>query len=303
MSAPRPSAGLRTAAPDALVVESAPAKINLYLHVLGRRADGYHELDSLVAFAEIGDRVTAASSMQASLEIEGPFAKDCPRDGANLVMRAAIMLAAATARPMMAALTLDKQLPVAAGIGGGSADAAAALRALQKLWRTDIDEALLAGMGLALGADVPACLEGRPVRMRGIGERIEPASALPRTALVLVNPNRQLATADVFTARSGPYGDEAGDMPRRFADAHDLAGWLGRCRNDLTAAAIACCPPIESALAALETASGCLLARMSGSGATCFGLFEDNAAAERAARAIAGERPNWWVRATALRAG
>ena len=295
---PQPLAGDVETAP---IVEAAPAKINLCLHVLGRRPDGYHEIDSLVAFAEFGDRVTAMPGIDATLTIEGPFAHDCPGASANLVMRAAIMLAAATARPLMAALTLDKQLPVAAGIGGGSADAAAALRALQSLWRTKLDDALLAGMGLSLGADVPVCLEGRPARVRGIGERVETLTALPGAGLVLVNPGLPLATAEVFAARQGAFGLPPPALPARFADAHDLARWLGQCRNDLTNAAIACCPVIRSVLTALETAPGSLLARMSGSGATCFGLFADRVAAESAARSIAGERPNWWVRASVLR--
>lgn len=295
---PQPLAGDTEAAP---IVEAAPAKINLYLHVLGRRPDGYHEIDSLVAFAEFGDRVTAMPGIDATLTIEGPFARDCPGASANLVMRAAIMLAAATARPLMASLTLDKQLPVAAGIGGGSADAAAALRALQTLWRTTLDDALLAGMGLSLGADVPVCLEGRPARVRGIGERVETLPALPGAGLVLVNPGVPLATAEVFAARAGVFGAPPPALPARFGDAHDLARWLGPCRNDLTDAAVACCPVIRSVLTALEAAPGSLLARMSGSGATCFGLFADRATAESAARSIAGERPNWWVRASVLR--
>ena len=295
---PQPVAGGIETAP---IVEAAPAKVNLYLHVLGRRPDGYHEIDSLVAFAEFGDRVTAMPGIDATLAIEGPFARDCPGSSANLVMRAAIMLAAATARPLMASLTLDKQLPVAAGIGGGSADAAAALRALQSLWRTKLDNALLAGMGLSLGADVPVCLEGRPARVRGIGERVETLPSLPGAGLVLVNPGLPLATAEVFAGRQGAFGAPPPSLPSRFADAHELAKFLGQCRNDLTAAAIAHCPVIESVLTALETAPGSLLARMSGSGATCFGLFADRAAAESAARSIAGERPNWWVRASVLK--
>jgi len=294
----QPSAGETD---TATVVEAAPAKINLYLHVLGRRPDGYHEIDSLVAFADCGDRVTASPAIDATLAIEGPFAHDCPQASANLVMRAAIMLAAATARPMMAALLLDKQLPVAAGIGGGSADAAAALRALQRLWRTDLDGPLLAGMGLSLGADVPVCLDGRPARVRGIGERVETVPVLPAAGLLLVNPGVPLATAEVFAARQGAFGVPAPALPSRFADARALANWLGPCRNDLTDAAIACRPVVRSVLTALETAPACLLARMSGSGATCFGLFADRAAAESAARSVAGERPNWWVCASALK--
>jgi len=285
----------------ASVIETAPAKINLCLHVLGRRPDGYHEIDSLIAFTGVGDRIEIAPSTGATLEIDGPFARDCPAAGANLVMRAAMMLAATSARPLMAAMHLDKQLPVAAGIGGGSADAAAALRALQQLWKVDVDPVLLTGMGLALGADVPVCLAGQPSRVRGIGERVETLPPLPAASLVLVHPAVPLRTADVFAARHGAFGDAIPPLPKRFADARALAEFLRVCRNDLTEAAIVCCPPIESALAALEAVPGCLLARMSGSGATCFGLFADNETAQRAERGIAGERRHWWVRATALR--
>jgi 4-diphosphocytidyl-2-C-methyl-D-erythritol kinase len=287
--------------PAALIVEAAPAKINLCLHVLGRRPDGYHEIDSLVGFAALGDSLAVEPSTGATLEIDGPFARDCPAAGANLVMRAAMMLAATGARPLMAALHLDKQLPVAAGVGGGSADAAAALRALRRLWKIEIDEALLTGMGLSLGADVPVCLAGRPSRVRGIGERVETLAPLPRAALLMVHPGIALPTADVFAARRGAFGEAIPPLPKRFADAQALAAFLRTCRNDLTEAAIACCPPIASVLAALDVAPGCLLARMSGSGAACFGLFADDEAARRAERLIAGERRQWWVRATALK--
>ncbi|MEX0808364.1 MAG: 4-(cytidine 5'-diphospho)-2-C-methyl-D-erythritol kinase [Dongiaceae bacterium] len=285
----------------ASIVETAPAKINLCLHVLGRRPDGYHEIDSLIAFAAVGDRIAVAPSTGAALDIGGPFARDCPAAGANLVMRAAMMLAATSARPLMASMHLDKQLPVAAGIGGGSADAAAALRALQQLWKVEVDPTLLTGMGLALGADVPVCLAGQPSRVRGIGERIDVLPPLPAASLVLVHPSVPLPTADVFAARRGAFGDAVPALPKRFADVGALAEFLRVCRNDLTEAAIACCPPIESALAALDAVPGCLLARMTGSGATCFGLFADDESAQRAERAIAGERRQWWVRATALK--
>jgi 4-diphosphocytidyl-2-C-methyl-D-erythritol kinase len=249
----------------------------------------------------LGDSLSAGPSTGATLEIDGPFARDCPAAGANLVMRAAMMLAATGARPLMAALHLDKQLPVAAGIGGGSADAAAALRALRRLWKIEIDEHLLTGMGLSLGADVPVCLAGRPARVRGIGERVETLAPLPPVSLLLVHPGLALPTADVFAARRGAFGEALPTLPRSFADAAALAAYLRNCRNDLAEAAISCCPPIKSVLAALEVAPGCFLARMSGSGATCFGLFADDEAARRAERLIAGERRQWWVRASTLK--
>lgn len=269
----------------------APAKVNLYLHVVGRRADGYHLIDSLVAFADIGDRVAAAPAAALSLAVTGPEAAALAGLGDdNLVLRAARLLGPGRG----AALTLDKQLPVAAGIGGGSSDAAAALRALAALWRLPLD-----GLDtLALGADVPACLAARPLWVGGVGEALEPAGELPELAIVLANPRRALPTAAVFRARSGPFG-----APGRFAMPRDAAGLvaaLGRCRNDLTEAAIALVPEIAAVLDALAALPGALLARMSGSGATCFALFAERAGAERAARRLAAEHPGWWVKAGRL---
>jgi 4-diphosphocytidyl-2-C-methyl-D-erythritol kinase len=268
----------------------APAKVNLYLHVVGRRGDGYHLLDSLVAFADIGDRVGAAPAAALTLAVTGPEAAALAGLDDNLVLRAARLLAPGRG----AALTLDKHLPVAAGIGGGSSDAAAALRALAGLWRVPLD-----GLDtLPLGADVPACLAARPLWVGGVGEILEPAADLPPTAVVLANPRRALPTAAVFRARSGPFG-AAGRfaMPR---DAAGLAAALRQCRNDLTEAAIALVPEIAAVLDALAALPGALLARMSGSGATCFALFAALDEAEAAAQRLAGERPGWWVKAGRL---
>ncbi len=275
---------------------AAPAKINLYLHVVGRREDGYHLLDSLVAFADVHDTVTAVEGDGLSLKLEGPFGAALTAEPDNLVLRAARALAELGGVEPRARLRLIKRLPVASGIGGGSADAAAALRVLAALWKLSPAAGDLNKLALALGADVPVCLGGRAVYMGGIGEKLAPAPALPPAGLVLVNPGVPLSTPPVFKARTGPFSE-----PARFAqaprDARALARLLEERRNDLSAPAIALVPAIDRILAALARCEGCLLARMSGSGATCFGLFADRAAAARAARALAGAEPGWWVAA------
>ena len=278
----------------------APAKINLYLHVVGRRSDGYHLLDSLVAFAGIGDTIAAAPAETLSLSIDGPFAQGLGNAEDNLVLRAARALAAAAGRPAAAAnLRLTKRLPIASGIGGGSADAAATLHALARLWRLDLEPAALAAIGLTLGADVPVCVYGRSAFFAGIGEQVAPAPALPPAWLVLVNPGIALATPSVFKARSGGFS-----APGRFeaapVNAGELAAVLAARGNDLTAAAVGLAPAIGTVLADLEALPGALLARMSGSGATCFALFADERAAQAAAAATQARRPEWWVAAAPL---
>jgi 4-diphosphocytidyl-2-C-methyl-D-erythritol kinase len=280
------------------LTEAAPAKVNLYLHVTGRRDDGYHLLDSLVVFAGIGDTLGAAPAARLSLHVTGPFAAGLAGEADNLVLRAARALAAAAGVTAGARLVLDKHLPVASGVGGGSADAAAALRLLCRLWDVAPGAAELAGLAAGLGADVPACLESRAVRMGGIGERLSPAPALPSCGLVLVNPGVAVATAEVFRARRGAWSDPAA-LPAGWDDAAAMAADLAELRNDLEPAARALRPVIEAVLAALRATHGCLLARMSGSGATCFGLYPDAASARRALGAVS--RPGWWCWAGALR--
>jgi 4-diphosphocytidyl-2-C-methyl-D-erythritol kinase len=272
----------------------APAKLNLYLHVLGRRADGYHLLDSLVAFAEIGDEILAAPAPSLSLALKGPFAAALAgAPGDNLVWRAAERLAAWAGRSPAAALTLVKNLPVASGIGGGSSDAAATLKTLAELWRLDIAETDLAVLAASLGADVSVCLAGRAAWLGGVGERVETAGALPPTTALLVNPGVALPTAAVFKARQGPFS-----APSRFAmpsDATTLTQLLASRRNDLTTAAIGLVPAIGQVLDRLGIVDGALVARMSGSGATCFALFAVPEAAAAAAERLRAEQPNWWV--------
>ena len=279
---------------NAAIVEFAPAKINLFLHLVGRRDDGYHLISSLIVFAGIGDEIAATPGKGLSLDIDGPFAPILAADSAtNLVTRAAERLAAQCGVAGDAALRLTKRLPVASGIGGGSADAAAALRALVRLWRNDPGGEALARLGLALGADIPVCLSGRPSLVSGIGEIIAPAPVLPRVWLALVNPGIAVATRDVFAARIGGFSAPA-PLHTAPRDAAALADSLGERGNDLAAPAIRLAPVIAEVLAALEAAPGCLLARMSGSGATCFGLFAAPGPAEAAARSIAAARPDWW---------
>jgi 4-diphosphocytidyl-2-C-methyl-D-erythritol kinase len=273
----------------------APAKINLYLHVTGRRENGYHELDSLIAFADIGDMVGASEGEALSLAIEGPFAAPLVIDPAeNLVLRAARCFAERAGVPARARLRLVKNLPIASGIGGGSSDAAATLHALGRLWRCRLDQAELDDLAAELGADVPVCLHGRPAWAGGIGERIEPAPLLPPAAVVLVNPGIALPTPAVFKARTGPFS-----APARWRQAAesvaDLAALLSKRRNDLTEAAISIVPAIAEVLAWLDRQEGVLLARMSGSGATCFALCTDAAAADAVSAAARREYPFWWA--------
>ncbi len=264
--------------------ELAPAKINLALHVTGRRADGYHLLNSLVVFTAAGDRVAVAAG-GPSLTVTGPFAAGVPVDGTNLCLRAAHAVG------VDAAITLDKALPVASGIGGGSADAAAVLRALGRV--PDRPE--------SLGADVPVCLLSQPALMRGVGEVVIPVPGLPVLHLVLVNPGVGLSTPAVFAALRSRDNPPLPDLPAG-ADADGLVAWLAGCRNDLQPPAIGLAPGIADALDAL-TAQGALLARMSGSGATCFGVFPDADAAAAAADLVAAAQPRWWVTPTATLPG
>jgi len=278
---------------------AAPAKINLYLHVTGRRADGYHELDSLVAFAGVGDSVAVAPADHVGLTIDGPFAAGLPAGAENLVLKAAQSLARAAGVSAGAAITLTKRLPPASGIGGGSADAAAALRALIRFWEAYLDNPSLERLALDLGADVPVCLAGRAAFVAGVGERLTLAPPLPPAWLVLVNPGRALATAAVFAARGGPFSAPA-PFAETPADTAHLAALLKARRNDLTEAALAEAPVVADVLAALEAAPGALLARMSGSGATCFALFANEAAARAAAARILAAQGAWWVAAAPL---
>jgi 4-diphosphocytidyl-2-C-methyl-D-erythritol kinase len=276
----------------------ARAKLNLYLHVLGRRPDGYHELDSLVVFAEFGDRLAFAPAAALSLELEGPFAEALDDGPGNLVLKAAHLLRERFRVEEGAAIRLEKRIPVAAGLGGGSADAAAALIGLARLWNLPASDRDLADLARKLGADVPACLAGRAVFAGGVGERLEPAPPLPELGVVLANPRIPLPTASVFAARSGPFS-----APARWSgktDAAGLADLLRDRRSDLTRPALALLPEIGAVLTALGDAPGILIARMSGSGATCFGLTGAVEEAKSAAESLRLRNPGWWVTASRI---
>jgi 4-diphosphocytidyl-2-C-methyl-D-erythritol kinase len=279
--------------------EQAPAKINLDLRVTGRRADGYHEIDSIVAFTACADRLTFAPDHELSLELKGPFAAALAGEPDNLVLRAARRLADHAGRPAHMRIVLDKRIPVAAGLGGGSADAAATLRGLCRLWQLGLTVADLLPLALELGADVPVCLRARPARMRGIGERVEPV-VLPALDLVLANPNRAVSTAQVFAGLGAIVPTCTPDQPMPGERAGLLA-WLHARGNDLEGPARRLLPAIREVIQALEAQPGCRLARMSGSGATCFGVFDDAPAAARAAQTIRRARSGWWVISTATR--
>jgi 4-diphosphocytidyl-2-C-methyl-D-erythritol kinase len=271
----------------------ARAKVNLYLHVTGRRADGYHLLDSLIVFAEGGDEIAVAPADDLTLAIDGPFAGGLESGPENLVLRAAQALRDLTGCGRGAAIRLTKVLPIASGIGGGSADAAATLRVLCALWRVAPGERALLELAARLGADVPVCLAGRPSFVGGIGEEIAPAPGLPACWLLLVNPGVATPTPAVFKARRGDFSAPGRwpDAPTGFAD---FVARLRGCRNDLTAAAIGVTPEIREVLSAIEALPGCALARLSGSGATCFGLFADEPGARAAERQVRARHPHWW---------
>jgi len=277
----------------------APAKINLYLHVVGRRPDGYHLLDSLIVFAETGDVVTTEPASDLALAIDGPFAGKLAADDDNLVLRAARGLRDVTGATAGARIKLTKNLPVASGIGGGSADAAATLRALSALWRVTPVRADLEKLALQLGADVPVCLDSKPSFIGGVGEEIAPAGALPPVHMLLVNPGIGTSTPAVFKARTAGFSQPARWMVSP-GDAHALAEALKTRRNDLTDPAIIVTPVIRDVLAAIDRTTDCLLARLSGSGATCFGLYATAEAAAAARQRIAAAHPAWWAVATRI---
>ncbi len=278
----------------------APAKINLALHVCGKRADGYHLLDSLVVFADTGDTISVQPSADLTLSITGPFAGQLSEEKNNLALRAANLLRAEGQGAPGATIELEKSLPVASGIGGGSADAAATLRACGQLW--NIDPTCLSNTRLAaeLGADVPVCLFGESVFMSGIGEILEPVGPLPDFAMLLVNPGVSVSTKSVFSTLKGYSDPLPRDAFSKLRNIEDLVGALSQTRNDLATPAAELAPQITDVLAALTGAEGCLLSRLSGSGATCFGLFRTLNEAVRAGTQISAQNPGWWARPAAL---
>jgi 4-diphosphocytidyl-2-C-methyl-D-erythritol kinase len=285
------------------LAEPAPAKINLALRVVGRRPDGYHEIESVVAFASVGDALSLIRGPKLELALRGPTAAAAGAVADNLVLKAAHALADRVAGLKLGCFVLSKRLPVAAGLGGGSSDAAAALRLLARLNRLPDGDPRLMQAARATGADVPVCLDPRPRVMRGIGDILSSPLELPRVSMLLVNPGVMVATKDVFgrlrvgSRPSIPPGDAF--LPT-VASATELVAALAGLGNDLEPPAIELVPAIADVLAAVRSCSGCALARMSGSGATCFGLFKTRRAAWAAAAKLRAEHPSWWIHPTVL---
>ena len=282
-----------------MITVIARSKVNLFLHVTGKRGDGYHLLESLVVFPKGGDRITVMESDDLTLELTGPNSKTIGNTEENLVLKAARLLREESKTSKGAQITLEKNLPVAAGIGGGSADAAVTLKALNHLWNIGFSDEKLRELGLTLGADIPACLYGKPAIMSGIGEQIAGLSDFPEFSIILVNPGILVETKEVFSqlkiAKNAP---RSGDL--NGLTARELFIRLSSLRNDLEIPALEIAPEIGGVLSAIREKKGCHLARMSGSGATCFGLFEDEKAAQAAAQAIRTYHPDWWVQATVV---
>ena len=276
----------------------APAKINLTLRIVGRRADGYHELESLVVFADLADRLTLIPEPETSLEVTGPFAAACGATNDNLVLKAVRKFSAGISGLKAGRFRLEKNLPVAAGMGGGSSDAAAALRLLARANGIALDDPRLAEAAVAVGADVPVCVEPRARIMRGIGEILSAPFALPALPTLLVNPRVPTETRKVFAAFAGMHGssEPLGAPPR-----DNLLGYLQAHGNDLTVPAIACVPVIGEVLDVIAALPGAQLARMSGSGSTCFALFDSAEAANNAVERLGLAQPSWWIASSTLR--
>lgn len=288
-----------------MITERAPAKINLYLHITGKQADGLHLLDSLAVFAadedEAADKVTLTPAPRYGLTLAGPYGAALQGEDPekNLITKALRSLAAARNLPLDFTISLEKNLPVASGIGGGSSDAAAALRAAARHYGLGADDTALHGAAQSIGSDGVVCYRAQASYMGGTGNLLAPVAGLPRTFMLLANPNIPLPTGPVYQARTGAF-TPAQPLERKAADARDLAAMLEARRNDLQPPAIQLCPTINDVLAALAAQEGCLLARLSGSGATCFALFETAAATQAARAALKSRHPSWWLVATSF---
>jgi 4-diphosphocytidyl-2-C-methyl-D-erythritol kinase len=282
--------------------EFAPAKINLALHVVGQRPDGYHLLESLAVFADFGDTISAAPGKSGiRLSIDGPLAGELSlmaRGDDNIVRRAARLLSEAAGRAGKPVdMMLTKRVPIAAGLGGGSADAAATLKLLDRVWRLELGKERLAEIAIKLGADVPMCVWSRPVVAHGIGEKIIPVRGLPRIPVVIVHPSVPVATAAVFGKVDDPQRSGLPTLPARFRTVLELVQWLRETRNDLSEATAQVTGLAAAAAKAVAKDRDCLFGRMSGSGAAAFGIFVSRVAAERAAERLAAARPHWFVMA------
>ncbi len=282
----------------------APAKINLYLHVTGRLDNGYHTLDSMVAFADIGDEIRIEpATLDFAFNVQGPYANafnpkeiDASPNSSNLVVQAAWAVARAAQKIPDVKITLTKNLPLASGLGGGSADAAAVIWGLCEWWGLSRQSAFLPSLMATLGADVPACLNCEPSRLRGIGDIIDPVPTMPEIPIVLLHPGKSCPTAQVFSRYSGEFR-EPGKLPETLDTLEEITAFLESKHNDLYGPACGVVPDIENALRAMGAQAGCRFANMSGAGATCFGLFETEKHAGDAAKILGDENPDWWARA------
>lgn len=275
----------------------AKAKINLDLLITGKREDGYHLLDSLVVFADYGDEIILSPADELTLEVCGPFSKSLKADDNNLALKAARMMKEHFSYAGGAKITLIKKLPVSSGIGGGSADAAATIRGMMEIMNIEGHTSELESMALSLGADVPVCLQSQNIRMRGIGERFEPFDFDSPLHLLLVNPGVSVSTAEIFqkrSARKAPFSQDRA-LPEKVKNLSQIVEILSESANDLEQEACLAAPEIKTVLTALKSNENCLLARMSGSGATCFGLYEKRAEAEAIGHALQQAHPQWWV--------
>lgn len=279
---------------------AAPAKINLFLHVGERRPDGFHELQSLIGFTEAGDQLEISPAAELSLAVTGPFAPSLPASGDNLVLKAARALRQQSHSPLGAAMVLNKNLPVSSGIGGGSADAAAALRGLDRLWGLNSSREQLLKLAAELGSDVPVCLLSKTCWVEGRGEILSQSPPLPRMPAVLVNPGVAVSTPAVFGLLNARSGTGRSRPTKALETLWDVIGYLGDAGNDLEAPACHLAPVIQEVLSAFDREPGCALAAMSGSGATCFALFHDPDFAGGAASRIAQDHPSWWVSVTSF---
>ncbi|TNE35847.1 MAG: 4-(cytidine 5'-diphospho)-2-C-methyl-D-erythritol kinase [Alphaproteobacteria bacterium] len=286
-----------------MITEKAHAKINLFLHITGKRQDGMHEMQSLAIFPQVYDTVTVKRGSDLSLEITGPFADDLWKAADiedNLVIKAARLVQGALGKDRGAAITLDKQLPVASGLGGGSADAAATLRALMQHWNYHPDITTVRAIAAQLGADVPVCLASQPSVMRGIGTQLSLPPRVPYMHMLLINPGKPVSTKKVFESLNWRYAAKKGEvkLPSDFGTVRKHGNFLKKCRNDLEPVAMRLQPEIKSVIKALEGQDGCLVARMSGSGASCFGIFKSQATTRAAYEVLSAQNPKWWIKAT-----
>lgn len=276
-----------------IIIERAPAKLNLFLHITGKRADGYHLLESLVVFTEFGDRLSFSPAPELSLHLTGEFSAALQHEQAqNLVMRAAHVLRETFGVTAGAMITIEKNIPIAAGLGGGSADAAAALRGLARLWDIKTDDSELRRFAASLGSDVPVCIDSQPAMMRGVGEQLQPIHFDRDLSVLLVNPRVALSTVDVYKTFSAPFSSPMDDA--------NPASYFMQAHNALQEPAIKLLPVIQDYIAALQQSRGCILARMAGSGATCFALFESAMDCSHAAELFRTRYPYAWVMPTAL---